>query len=164
MKALQEQMEENESGNRAEGGGLERSDSRAAGSPAGEINVAKCEPGNLGRLERVRFLFLGHLIETKGVFVAIEATGLANEELRTAGAGWRAHLTLAGSFASGGEKARVLTDIEKTNQTTSNEGPSVTLAGFLGAGQKNPPWRRRIVWSFRRFTKVRRNLWYCLRR
>ena len=41
-------------------------------------------------LERVRFLFLGHLIESKGVFVAIEATGMANEELRKAEAQWRA--------------------------------------------------------------------------
>ena len=74
--------------------------------------------------EIVRFLFLGHLIETKGVFVAIEATGLANEELRKAGAAWRAHLTLAGSFASEDEKSRVLAAIEKTNQTTSKLNPA----------------------------------------
>jgi len=67
-------------------------------------------------LEIVRFLFLGHLIETKGVFVAIEATGLANEELRKAGAAWRAHLTLAGSFASEEEKARVMAAVEEANK------------------------------------------------
>jgi glycosyltransferase involved in cell wall biosynthesis len=67
-------------------------------------------------LEIVRFLFLGHLIETKGVFVAIEAAGLANEELRERNAPWRAHLTLAGSFASEEEKGRVLAAMEKANK------------------------------------------------
>ena len=181
-----------EGGNRAESGRLDRRDSRVAGSTAGEINLANCEPANVGSLERVRFLFLGHLIESKGVFVAIEATGLANEELRRAGAAWRAHLTLAGSFASEDEKARVLVAVEKANrishglrkigedrstrlaeartggdalswvtpaqggfvpeelgdgrseiggaggmgEAAANEGPCVTLVGFLGAEQK----------------------------
>jgi len=136
VKALQEQMEKNEGGNRAEGGRLERSDSRAAGWPAGEINVAKCEPVNLGKLERVRFLFLGHMIETKGVFVAIEATGLANKDLRKSNAPWRAHLTLAGNFASEEEKVRVLASIDQANKASGDDGPCVTLVGFLNSGQK----------------------------
>jgi glycosyltransferase involved in cell wall biosynthesis len=73
-------------------------------------------------LEIVRFLFLGHLIETKGVFVAIEAAGLANEELRKAGAAWRVHLTLAGSFASEEEKARVLAAVDAVNIAGAAEG------------------------------------------
>ena len=131
-----EQQREFEGGNRAERGRLERNDSRAAGSTAGEVNLANCEPANVGRLERVRFLFLGHLIETKGVFVAIEATGLANEDLRKSNAPWRAHLTLAGSFASGEEKVRVLASIAQANKAAGDDGPCVTLAGFLDAGQK----------------------------
>lgn len=125
-----------EGGNRAERGRLERSDSRAAGSTAGEINLANCEPANVGRLERVRFLFLGHLIESKGVFVAIEATALANEQLRKANSAWRTHLTLAGSFVSEAEKTRVQKAIEEVNQSCGKEGPCVFLAGFLDSGQK----------------------------
>ena len=96
-------------------------------------------------LERVRFLFLGHLIETKGVIVAIAATGLANEELCRAGAAWRAHLTLAGSFASEDEKARVLVAVEKANsggrkwegtKAADNEAVCVELVGFLKSVQK----------------------------
>ena len=96
-------------------------------------------------LERVRFLFLGHLIETKGVIVAIAATGLANEELCRAGAAWRAHLTLAGSFASEDEKARVLVAVEKANsggrkwegtKAADNEAVCVELVGFLNSVQK----------------------------
>ena len=131
-----EQQKEFEGGNRAERGRLERSDSRAADSTAGEINLANCESANVGRLERVRFLFLGHLIETKGVFVAIEATGLANEDLRKSNAPWRAHLTLAGSFTSEEEKVRVLDSIEQANKVAGDDGPCVTLAGFLNSGQK----------------------------
>jgi glycosyltransferase involved in cell wall biosynthesis len=67
-------------------------------------------------LETVRFLFLGHLIESKGVFVAIEATRLANEQLRKSNAPWRAELTLAGGFASEEEKVRVLAAIDEANQ------------------------------------------------
>ena len=67
--------------------------------------------------ETVRFLFLGHLIETKGVFVAIEATWLANEELAKRNAPWRAHLTLAGSFASEEEKGRVLAAADAANKS-----------------------------------------------
>ncbi len=67
--------------------------------------------------ETVRFLFLGHLIETKGVFVAIEATRLANEELAKRNAPWRAHLTLAGSFASEEEKGRVLAAADAANKS-----------------------------------------------
>jgi glycosyltransferase involved in cell wall biosynthesis len=73
-------------------------------------------------LEIVRFLFLGHLIESKGVFVAIEATRLANEELRSKNAGWRAHLDLAGSCASGEEKARVLAAVDKANKISHGWG------------------------------------------
>lgn len=76
-------------------------------------------------LEIVRFLFLGHLIESKGVFVAIEATRLANERLRRSNAGWRAHLTLAGSFASQEEKARVLATVDAANEAADGCGAKV---------------------------------------
>ena len=93
-------------------------------------------------LEIVRFLFLGHLIESKGVFVAIEATGLANEELRRAGAAWRAHLTLAGSFASGDEKRRVMAAIDKVNGIghglkKMGEDRSTRLADARTGGDEN---------------------------
>ncbi len=68
-------------------------------------------------LEVVRFLFLGHLIESKGVFVAIEATRTANEELRKTNAGWRVHLTMAGSFASEEERTRVLAAADAANKS-----------------------------------------------
>jgi len=124
--------------------------------------------GGMG-VEVVRFLFLGHLIETKGVFVATEATRLANEELRKSGAAWRAFLTLAGSFTSEEEKARVLAAIEKANEVagggwlvTSGEEPSsaerlrvgersgvgeqggamIELVGFLDSGQKKSALER----------------------
>lgn len=86
--------------------------------------------------EVVKFLFLGHLMESKGVFVAIEATALANEQLRKAKAAWRAQLTLAGSFASEEEKTRILAAIDGTNVDAGEEAPCVTLAGFLDSGQK----------------------------
>jgi glycosyltransferase involved in cell wall biosynthesis len=86
------------------------------------------------------------------VFVAIEATRLANEELAKRNAPWRAHLTLAGNFASEEEKGRVLAAMEKANEATDgcggkvgkwegtkaagNEGACVELAGFLDSGQK----------------------------
>ena len=127
---------------------------RWEGGKAGRLESEGVEEMRRGEeLERVRFLFLGHLIETKGVFVAIEATGLVNDELRKAGAGWRAHLTLAGGFASEEEKARVMAAIEEANSVgkkceggrvgkwegtdaADNEGVCVELAGFLVAGQK----------------------------
>jgi glycosyltransferase involved in cell wall biosynthesis len=84
-------------------------------------NVHVTAGGGGGALEVVRFLFLGHLIESKGVFVAIEATKMANQELRRKNAGWRAHLTLAGSFASEEEKARVLVAIKTANKVTGDE-------------------------------------------
>jgi glycosyltransferase involved in cell wall biosynthesis len=87
-------------------------------------------------LEIVSFLFLGHLMESKGVFLAIEATKMANEELRRSNAAWRAHLTLAGSFASEGEAVRVQGAMEAANRFGGTEGPCVTLAGFLDSGQK----------------------------
>ena len=116
-------------------------------------NESRVAGEEIANLETVRFLFLGHLIETKGVFVAIEATGLANEELRRAGAAWRAHLTLAGSFASGDEKRRVVAAMEKVNsdgkkwegekvgkwegtKAADNEGVCVELVGFLNSVQK----------------------------
>jgi glycosyltransferase involved in cell wall biosynthesis len=112
-------------------------------------------------LEIVRFLFLGHLIESKGVFVAIEATKMANEELRRRNAGWLAHLTLAGSFASEYEEAKVLAAIETANKVTSDEwrvssgsssaerlrvgeqgGAMIELVGFLDSGQKKSALER----------------------
>jgi glycosyltransferase involved in cell wall biosynthesis len=109
--------------------------------------------------EIVRFLFLGHLIESKGVFVAIEATRLANEELRSTNAGWRAHLDLAGSFASEGERARVLAATDKANQVAGSEllvtsggehggwgtesgEEAIELVGFLDSGQKKSALER----------------------
>ncbi len=98
----------------------------------GGMSAAGLGPG----LERVRFLFLGHLIESKGFFVAIEATRMANEELRRSNAAWRAHLTLAGSFSSEGEAVRAQASMEAANRSSGTEGPCVTLAGFLDSGQK----------------------------
>jgi len=112
-----------------EGGGLE------VGGGCGEASSELHGVKDRG-LKVVEFLFLGHLIESKGVFVAIEATRMANEELRKANAPWRAHLTLAGSFASEDEKARVLAAIETANEAAGDEGPCVTLVGFLDSGQK----------------------------
>lgn len=111
------------------------------------------------KLETVRLLFLGHLIESKGVFVAIEATRLANEELRSTNAGWRAHLDLAGSFASEGERARVLAATDKANQVAGSEllvtsggehggwgtesgEEAIELVGFLDSGQKKSALER----------------------
>ena len=99
-------------------------------------NESRVAGEEIANLETVRFLFLGHLVETKGVFVAIEATGLANEELRRAKAAWRAHLTLAGSFAAEEEKVRVLAAIDRVNVDAGEEDPCVLLAGFLDSGQK----------------------------
>jgi glycosyltransferase involved in cell wall biosynthesis len=107
---------------------------KALGAVAGSASRVAGE--QTAKLEPVRFLFLGHLIESKGVFVAIEATALANVQLRKAAAVWRAQLTLAGSFASEEERARVLAAIDKANKEIGDEGPCVTLAGFLDSGQK----------------------------
>ena len=96
----------------------------------------------VAKLEPVRFLFLGHLIESKGVFVAIEATRMANEELRKSNAPWRAHLTLAGSFISEEEKLRVFAAITSANAAAGNEGPCVELAGFLDSEQKKSTLER----------------------
>ena len=111
-------------------------------SPSREASTARLA-ALLGRkrsknepLGRVEFLFLGHLIKSKGVFVAIEATKLANVELRTRNATWRVHLSLAGSYASEEEKERVFQAIQKTNQATEQEGLWVELVGFLQSGQK----------------------------
>ena len=95
-----------------------------------------------GKCETVSFLFLGHLIESKGVFVAIEATRMANEELRKSHTPWRAHLSLAGSFASEKEKARVLAAIDQANKAAGDEGPCFTLVGFLDSGQKKSALER----------------------
>jgi glycosyltransferase involved in cell wall biosynthesis len=107
---------------------------KALGAVAGdESRVAGhevCTP------EVVRFLFLGHLIESKGIFVAIKATEMANNELRRTGAPWRLELVLAGSFVSEAEKTRVQKAIKEANQSCGNEGPRVLLAGFLNSGQK----------------------------
>jgi len=98
--------------------------------------VGRCESGKVEKLESVRFLFLGHLIESKGVFVAIEAATMVNLELRKSNSSWRAHLTLAGGFASEEEKARVLEVIGRANETAEDELPYIELAGFLDSGQK----------------------------
>lgn len=107
---------------------------KALGAVAGdESRVAGhevCTP------EVVRFLFLGHLIESKGVLVAVEATRTANEELRKSNASWRAHLTLAGSFISEEDKLRIFAAITSVNEVAGNEGPCVELTGFLDSGQK----------------------------
>ena len=92
--------------------------------------------------ETVRFLFLGHLMETKGVFVAIEAAGLANEELRKANAPWRAELILAGSYAAEGDKIRVEEAMAAVNRSRGDEGPCVSRAGFLDSGQKKSALER----------------------
>ena len=147
LKSLQEQMEEHEGGKVAKCERMKvekwEPESHARGAETAQVprerdegSVNEREGMKVERLERVRFLFLGHLIETKGVFVAIEATGLANEDLRKSNAPWRAHLTLAGSFASGEEKVRVLASIAQANKAAGDDGPCVTLAGFLDAGQK----------------------------
>lgn len=99
-------------------------------------NESRVAGERVAKLESVRFLFLGHLIESKGVFVAIESTALANEQLCEAEAAWRAHLTLAGSFASEEEKARVLAAIDRANTVAGEKGPCVSLAGFLDSRQK----------------------------
>jgi len=90
-------------------------------------------------LESVRFLFLGHLIESKGVFVAIEATRTANEQLRKSKAAWRARLTLAGSFASEEERTRVLAAADAANKSghglkMMGEGKSGRLADARTGG------------------------------
>jgi glycosyltransferase involved in cell wall biosynthesis len=90
----------------------------------------------LAKPETVQFLFLGHLMESKGVLVAIKATEMANKELRRTSAPWRVELLLAGSFVSEGEKARVEKAIEEANKSCRDEEPSVLLAGFLDSGQK----------------------------
>ncbi len=105
-------------------------------------NVRVSGEGGEREVKKVRFLFLGHLIESKGVFVAIEAVGLANEELRKANAPWRAELTLAGGSASEVEKARVQEAAQRVNQSCSVEGPCVILAGFLDSGQKKTALER----------------------
>lgn len=120
-----------------------RSASMKAGEDQdGKVGIPETETGatsaksNVGNLEKVRFLFLGHLIETKGVFAAIEAINMANDELRKSNAPWRAFLTLAGSSASEGEKVSVENAVEAANHSCGDEGPCVTLAGFLDSGQK----------------------------
>jgi len=79
---------------------------------------------------------LGHLMESKGVFVAIEAVGLANAELRKSGAAWRAHLTLAGSFASEEERVRAQEAMENANEVAGGEWlvASGDGEGGMGAG------------------------------
>ncbi|MFM8458310.1 MAG: hypothetical protein ACKOB0_05115, partial [Chthoniobacterales bacterium] len=86
--------------------------------------------------ELVRFLFLGHLTETKGVLAAIRATVLANEKLREASAAWRAHLTLAGSFVSAEEKKRIMDAVENANGPAANVPAQVFISGFLNSEQK----------------------------
>ena len=86
--------------------------------------------------ELVRFLFLGHLTETKGVLVAIKATILANEKLRGANAAWRARLILAGSFVSAEEKKRVTDAVENANGSAPDAPAQVFVPGFLDSEQK----------------------------
>ncbi len=86
--------------------------------------------------KQVCFLFLGHLIASKGVFVAIEATRKVNEALRRRCAAWRAKLMLAGSFASAKEREDVLAAIAEETGAAENEMPQVELLGFLGSEEK----------------------------
>lgn len=125
-------------GNAGAGSGV--GESRVAGDPS-EVCAALHGVKDRG-LEMVEFLFLGHLMESKGVFVAIEATRMANEELRKSHAPWRAHLTLAGSFISEEEKLRVFAAVTSANAAAGNEGPCVELAGFLDSGQKKSALER----------------------
>jgi glycosyltransferase involved in cell wall biosynthesis len=99
-------------------------------------NESRVADERTAKLEPVRLLFLAHLMESKGVFVAITATEMANNELRRTGAPWRLELVLAGSFVSEAEKTRVQEAIEEANQSCGNEGPCVLLAGFLDSVQK----------------------------
>jgi len=105
-------------------------------------NVGMSGEGVGPEVEKVRFLFLGHLIESKGVFVAIEAVALANEKLRKTSAPWRAELNLAGGFASEGERVRMHEAMEAVNLSSGDEGPCVFLAGFLDSGQKKSALER----------------------
>jgi glycosyltransferase involved in cell wall biosynthesis len=107
---------------------------KALGALAG--NESRVAGERNAKLEPVRFLFLGHLMESKGVFVAMKATEMVNNELRRTGAPWRLELVLAGSFVSEAEKTRVQKAIEEANQSCGNEEPCVSLAGFLDSGQK----------------------------
>jgi len=90
----------------------------------------------------VRFLFLGHLTETKGVLVAIQATVMANNQLQNTNAPWRAQLTLAGSFVSAEERQTVLAAVEEANRTSPSVAPQVVLAGFLDKEQKKSALQR----------------------
>jgi glycosyltransferase involved in cell wall biosynthesis len=95
--------------------------------------VSHAEDNNLNA---VRFLFMSHLSASKGLFVALEAIRVANETLRERGAKWRAHLTLAGSFASLDERTIVLDAIDEANRASADEIPCVELVGFLDMNQK----------------------------
>ena len=86
--------------------------------------------------ELVRFLFPGHLTQTKGVLVAIRATIRANEKLREANAAWRTHLTLAGSFVSTEEKKRIMDAVENANGSNPDAPAQVFVSGFLNSEQK----------------------------
>ena len=122
------------------GAGSGVGESRVAGDPS-EVCAALHGVKDRG-LEMVRFLFLGHLMESKGVFVAIDATRMANEELRKSHAPWRAHLTLAGSFISEEEKLRVFAAVTSANAAAGNGGSCMELAGFLDSGQKKSALER----------------------
>jgi glycosyltransferase involved in cell wall biosynthesis len=101
------------------------------------IKAMSTGTSNAGDLpELVRFLFLGHLTETKGVLAAIRATVLANEKLREANAAWRVHLTLAGSFVSAEEKKRVMDALENANGPAPDVPAQVLVSGFLNSEQK----------------------------
>lgn len=86
--------------------------------------------------EAVNFLFMGHLIEGKGVFVAVEAVKRANAELAKRLAPWRARLTLAGSFASTDEKTALHSVVASSNLAADTESAAIDFVGFLGAAQK----------------------------
>lgn len=84
----------------------------------------------------VRFLFLGHLMESKGVHIAVEAAEQLNAKLRADGAAWRAHLQLAGQFASEEEKTKLVSAVEKANRRAVEEGAFIEFSGFLDAEAK----------------------------
>ena len=108
------------------------------------------------KLESVRFLFLGHLIESKGVFVAIEATRMANEELR------KSHTQ--GVLRPNKKKPRFWQRLIRPTKPLEMKDRALRWWGFWIPGKKNPPLRGRIAWFFRRFTRTKRSLWFCLRR
>jgi glycosyltransferase involved in cell wall biosynthesis len=140
---------------------------RGEGGGAARHNVILENIHVAAGLEGVRFLFLGHLMESKGVFVAIEATRMANEELGKRNAAWRAQLTLAGSFASEEEKARVLAAVEKAHAEGAEDaegrrfltkGNEVNEGG-RGEGVESGERRAETGEGVAAATKLRRATW-----